>query len=532
MLLRKARETLVTMIVIDGLNEEDFRRSIENRLREGRGRAAIERLRAQLTPYVGAGGLLPERFLTVNSSELALRGWDVLEEAVSRYDQPGRPVTAVSVTFGWPGDVAPEPDAEGGLRPHIETSYFNDNAFPFSQSGREDLLEGYSFYGCTWTGDAEATDAALSLEGIDDLQGALAQLESSLLASDDPDEDGVRAGSLGACLLSTLLVQAVGDHIERIGLARPLCVMAGSSGVYPYFDAPVAGMPPEVLKAAEAEDEEEAEFAMAVDPEAIRRVPGPRYSSLLVTQIPRGKKRAAIVLDENEEEMADRLARLRGINHPGDEDSLGLPHLAPAADLPEHIEFMPLPPGEGPLLAKKTGGKPWDFRDLLGDPAPEPHPPERPWSEPPVAQPLDFGPAQPDASRFELFPIEPPSGDTAPGDWADPQPLVAAPVQWPDEARGDEPGDDDVLPGFTLIEPSLQERLQGLLSAATLPLTQTPAQVLPQVEVQPAPDSPEPAISAEDSSAPPVRRRTVGSVVQPASSGVIARLWSWIRGSF
>ena len=81
MATRKAREQRVSTIVIDGLNEEDFRRSIENRLREGMVGAAIERLRPLLKPYACPGGLLPERFLTVSANDLVLSGWDALRDA-------------------------------------------------------------------------------------------------------------------------------------------------------------------------------------------------------------------------------------------------------------------------------------------------------------------------------------------------------------------------------------------------------------------------------------------------------------------
>jgi len=131
----------VSTIAVDGLSEEDFRRSIENRLRDGQPGLALERLRKLLDPYCGPGRLLPERFMTVQSKDLLLTGWQVLEPAIQRHDRPGRPITALSIAFGWPGEDVPQPDDLGNLRPHIETGYFSDDAFPFSQSAREDLLD-------------------------------------------------------------------------------------------------------------------------------------------------------------------------------------------------------------------------------------------------------------------------------------------------------------------------------------------------------------------------------------------------------
>ena len=355
----------MTTIVIDGLNEEDFRRSIQNRLREGKLAPAIARLRALLAPFAQAGGMLPERLLTVTAGDLVLTGWDALAAAVSRHDRPGRPVNAVSIAFGWAGEEVPEPDAQGQLKPHLETGYFNDDAFPFSLSSRDDLLEGYSFDGCTWSGDPEATDTALGVEGIDDLYGALALLEARLLASDEPDAAGLSAGSLGACLLSALLIEAVTRQIERGGVPRPLCVTAGSNGVYPYFDAPVVGMSAEVLTANAAQED------LVV---AAQGVPVPRYSSLLVTSIPRARKRAVLVLEESDDDLALRLAGLRDLNHPERQEIAVSPQIVPetpAFDAPSPVLAPVLAsvmaPADGALLlARKPAKVSADFRDMLG----------------------------------------------------------------------------------------------------------------------------------------------------------------------
>ncbi len=361
----------MSSIVIDGLSEEDFRRSIQNRLREGKASSTIMRLRALLAPYAGPDGVLPERFLTVEATDLVLHGWDGLGEAAARHDRPGRPVNAVSIAFGWPGEEVPAADAAGNLPPCVETSYFNDDSFPFSQCTRDDLLEGYSFDGCTWSGDPISTDSTITVGGIDDLNAALAALEIKLLASDEPAEADLRAGSLGACLLSALLLQAVNERVGRDGLPRPLCVTAGSSGVYPYFDTPVAGMPPEAIKAAEVEED-----ALP----AGQDVPGPRYSSLLLTGIPRAKKRAVLVLAESDDAAEQRLAGLRHLLHPAPDHSdtgpdEGASELGPvpansAEPAPDITPLMPIADG-GLLLAKKPAKHSHDFRDMLGprDPA-------------------------------------------------------------------------------------------------------------------------------------------------------------------
>lgn len=466
----------MTTIILDGLNEEDFRRSIENRLREGRAGAAIERLRSLLAPYAGPGGILPERFLTVEAAGLVLSGWDALGDAVRRHDRPERPVTALSIAFGWPGEEVPEPDAEGCLQPHVETSYFSDDAYPFSQSGREDLLEGYSFYGCTWSGDSEATDTALSLEGIDDLHGALARLETRLLASDEPDEEGVRAGSLGACLLSALLVQAVAERIFRDGLPRPLCVLAGSSDVYPYFDAPVAGMPEDARKAA-------AEHENVVESGHI--VPAARYSSLLMTGIPRAKKRAVLVLEESEEALANRVARMRSLNHPDGEDGETRREAVPSDPAPDRPDPVAAAVCNGPLLAKKPARKDWDFRDMLG-------------------------PRKPDPSADE----------TPPRKQADQAEPAAPPT------RSERP----VGPGFTLLDPDLQQRPQSLFSAYAPPIAEAPWPAPPIPADQPSPHWPSgPGLVEDSCTVTPRGKLPDDTTAQPVLTGRCARLRARLR---
>ena len=293
-------------IAIDGLDEEGFRRSIELMLRRGDFDRAGERLRALLAPYVGVGKLLPPQFLRVLPGDLSIAGWDRLGECVARYDRPDHPVTALSICFAHPPENAP---AAASARPCFETTYYSDNAFTFSQSTRDDLLDGYSTFGCDWAGDGEASDRAFALAGIDDLHNALGRLEARLLASEEPDPDEIRAGSLGACYLAVLLFQTLRDTNARAGLPRPLCIMAGNTDVYPYFDAPVTG-----IEDPEAGRDGTLEQA---GPGAERAGAGDKsqYASLLMSRIPRAKKRAVLVLDESIDETEVRVARLRGLVH-------------------------------------------------------------------------------------------------------------------------------------------------------------------------------------------------------------------------
>jgi hypothetical protein len=145
----------------------------------------------------------------------------------------------IAVTEPDPEAPPPGPDASGRLTPLIETSYFSDDSFPFSDADRNDLLDGYSMDDSAWQGDFEGSDSAVKVEGIEDLFGSVAAIEARVMQSEDPDGDEIRAGSIGACFLAVLVHQAVRETVRKEGLPRALCVMAGNDGVYPFFDAPV-----------------------------------------------------------------------------------------------------------------------------------------------------------------------------------------------------------------------------------------------------------------------------------------------------
>lgn len=547
---------MTTTIAVDGLNEEAFRRSIESRLRQGRASDAVEKLRALLEPYAGEGRILPGRFLSVHPSDLKLIGWEHLGDALFRHDREGWPITGLSIAFGWPGEEIPQPDERGHLSPLVETGFFTDEAYPFSQSRRADLLDGYSYHGCTWAADCTATDTVLALHGIDDLHGALAALEAQLLASDEPDEEAIRAGSLGACLLSALLFQTVEEQIKLHGLPRPLCVMAGSNGVYPYFDAPVAGMPEHVIKAAEAAEEEEALAAQAV--------PGPRYSSLLVTGIPRARKRAVLVLEESAEETALRNANLRGTTpdeaaapevSPTDPQPIPIPDLAEAGITPIH---------GGPLMAKRKSSDAWDFRDMLApreseavDSAPEPELPSSGHALP-ASDWSDADWPESDAEPAALPPEEEPQIEIA----------IEAPIAFePEDPAFDllPPSSQPIsiptpTPGFDLFEPNVQTRLESLIAQAAplpapsreieaeaeVPLELTDLAPLEPVAIEWDDPEPEPARAvATEAAEGPVWCFGIGYLeeaaaaaavlpepiapAQPDSSGLWTRLRNWMK---
>jgi hypothetical protein len=226
-------------IIIDGMEEHAFRRSIEIMLRDGRADEAVDRLKALLPEYAGEGKTLPARLLELSPQHINLGGWDRLAAKVEEYSRPSIPITAIGIGIGDPEDLGLEPDAAGNLKPPLATSYYSDATFPFSETDRADLLEGYSSFGCEWQGDHDRIDETLSIEGIDDLYGAIVRLENEVSGSASPDPALICAGAVGACYLGVMVWQAARRAVIELGLPRPMAILLVNSDAYPFFDAPV-----------------------------------------------------------------------------------------------------------------------------------------------------------------------------------------------------------------------------------------------------------------------------------------------------
>lgn len=243
------------IITIDGMVEHDFRHSVEDMLRLDQVDEAVERLQALVAPFSGVSGILPPCFLDAARRRVEIGGWNRLTDRVTSHDKDDRPITAIGITLVDATSLGGPGPSRGRLAPFIKTYYFSDDAYPFSNATRDDLLDGYSRDGFEWQGDYQATDATLTVRGLDDLYAPIFTLERQLLARSDPPEDEIRAGTIGACLIAVLIHRAIRDAIVQQGLPRPLCVIAACDGVYPLFDAPVAGV--EASGGVLAEDENE-----------------------------------------------------------------------------------------------------------------------------------------------------------------------------------------------------------------------------------------------------------------------------------
>ncbi|MEP7222622.1 MAG: hypothetical protein ABI673_08140 [Novosphingobium sp.] len=290
-------------ITIDGMDEHAFRHGIENMLRLDQVDEAIAKLRTLLEPIAGEGGILPARFLNVSPGDIEFAGWQKLGKRLSMHDRPTSPISAIGITLADARNLGGPGPSGGRLPPFIKTFYFGDDAFPFSIASRDDLLDGYTRDGFEWEADFQASDVTLSIKGLDDLYGAVVELEERLFDTSKPDPAEVRAGSIGACYIAALIHAALRETIRAKGLPRPLCVLVACDGVYPFFDAPVVGCEDEEPqdKAALPEDGDDDDIVWPVEPEG-----APTGESSLLSAFSRKgtKQPVLIVTDEDVREAA------------------------------------------------------------------------------------------------------------------------------------------------------------------------------------------------------------------------------------
>ncbi|MEJ6008595.1 hypothetical protein [Novosphingobium aquae] len=418
-------------ITIDGQHEDAFRQSIEDMLRRGLADDAALHLRSLLQPFTGEVAPFPARFMAVSHEDIEISGWEALDEGLKKFDRAEQPVTAVCLSFGDPEGRAPKPDGAGLMSLPVETAYFSDEAFPFSESDRNDLLDGYSSFGCQWAGDCEGVDHAIAFRGVDDLYGALAQLEQHLLSSDTPDPDEIRAGTIASCYLSVLFHKALRDSFAKRRLGRPLCVLTANNGVYPSFDAPVLSCDEylaggEVVAiAAAAPPPLVAEDSLAPAHVAIDDEETAEEASLLSIGIKRAAKKPVLALAEGE-------------------DGASMDEMIASAAL----GVAPPPPPSQPAL----GDDPFDYRpylepqrpaveDVFEDPASFveiaaeaeeelPEPVAKPMAaeeipadadEPEVTEAVDSAPVEPAQPVVDVAPVV----DTAPAEPDAPAPVTS-----------------------------------------------------------------------------------------------------------
>lgn len=420
-------------IIIDGMEEHAFRRSIEIMLRNGRADEAVEQLRKLLPECAGEGKTLPARLLELSPEHINLGGWEKLAARVEEYSRPTIPITAIGIGIGDPVDAGLEPDAMGNLKPPLATSYYSDATFPFSETDRADLLEGYSSFGCEWQGDHDRIDDTLTIEGIDDLYGAIARLENEVAASERPDPGLIRAGAIGACFLGVMIWQAARRAVIEHGLPRPMAILLVNSDAYPFFDAPVLTCD-EYLDDGALQVVEHQSAASTADFEADDGEAGSLLDLTGIAAHRASNKKMALVLEgedaHNPLGMADDLVAQAAFEPDSVDVSRFLPDVSEfrnQPDLEPEGEHVPLPE---PEPEPETEAEPMAEAEAEAEAEPE----LEPEPEPELVPELDGAALEIDAQEIDHcfdeleFPVDAPldqePGEPVPVDAADCSPLV------------------------------------------------------------------------------------------------------------
>ncbi|MBH0112969.1 hypothetical protein I5E68_08400 [Novosphingobium sp. YJ-S2-02] len=224
-------------------DDTQFLEAVETMLRDGDADTALEQIRARLAEHCGDGRPLPASVLDLDPSTIDLVGWDRLEEEISQLDDCGEPVTAIAF------DLVPTPMA--AVEPAIETSFYFDTAWPFSECDRAGLLDGYDANGTAWQSERADIDGEIvSVSGLEPLFNAIRALSGKGDAryASQLDEDAQATGEhvalVAGAYLCTLLHIAVRDKALQYPLTSEsmpggLAILVGAREVEPALRAPV-----------------------------------------------------------------------------------------------------------------------------------------------------------------------------------------------------------------------------------------------------------------------------------------------------
>jgi len=287
---------MLAEVTIDGMEESEFRQSIETMLREGQADDAARRIRPLLAPFAGEGQPLPARIMRAAARDLTIVGWNALAARIEELDRPGLQISAIGIDIVDSRQSRVPLDPQGFCAPNIETTFYNDSAFAFSQSSRADLAEAYGDGKAAWQGAFEDIDDIIAVEDIDDLHGTVFALQRKCdpVAGEEGEaatQDERQAWLLGSCYIAVLIHQAVRDMALRGGLPRPLAIIVGANDSFPGFDAPaiaakadtsatddffasLAMVSDDMLAELEPEAEAQPEPEPEPEPEPVEDIPG------------------------------------------------------------------------------------------------------------------------------------------------------------------------------------------------------------------------------------------------------------------
>lgn len=265
--------TALQLAFLDPKGERAWVEEMRSLLSAGRAAEADERLAAEIAGFDGA---LARLCKATAAADVALEGWDDLLPILAEWKGP--PVTAITLGLTNPPDLVFEPGRTN--QPDLLLGLYSDEAFPFSQASKADLVAECARELPAWVGAEEDVEFYCTISGLDELNTALVHCKHRHFLRDGRDGvDGRAPGGyveymLGNWFLATRFLQAAQQAIADHDLPAGCRLIAGTVEVNADFIAVLGPDQPSTLKSAPAAPTAEPAFAtLSVKPWVPREDP-------------------------------------------------------------------------------------------------------------------------------------------------------------------------------------------------------------------------------------------------------------------
>jgi hypothetical protein len=215
---------------LDAAGERAWIEEMRGLLSAGRAAEADARLAAAL---VGFDGALARLCKLTFAKDVVLEGWEDLQPILAEWEGPS--ITAITLGLTNPPDLVFE--AGRTHEPDLLIGLYSDEAFPFSRTGKADLLAECGKEFPAWAGAEEDVEFYCRGSGLAELNTALINCKHRRFLRDGRDGVEGRAPGgyvefvLGSWLLATRFLQATERAVADHGLPAGCRLIAGAVDV-------------------------------------------------------------------------------------------------------------------------------------------------------------------------------------------------------------------------------------------------------------------------------------------------------------
>ncbi|HEY0597190.1 hypothetical protein [Sphingopyxis sp.] len=173
--------------------------------------------------------------LSLPADAVQVKGWEQLALRTAAAATQAGGVTAIGV------DLTSQPvelDANGCRVPQLETNYYTDEAFAFSRSSRDKILEQCGPDGSPWQGRFADIDRTLTICGLDALNEKILRGEARAAANGrDADQADYAVILLAEWFRHLRFHQAALRGLEGYGTIGAIPLLVGTNDVGPRLEA-------------------------------------------------------------------------------------------------------------------------------------------------------------------------------------------------------------------------------------------------------------------------------------------------------